>query len=115
MPFALDHAIACGASPKATNGLPLIDAAWRFKADTQGVQIYAEGSHFKDIEMFLSKAFGEPDASKGSKPTVQQEKGPWKSFGAYSVRDIGAGIQYFGNDKQCGLIIIRSQGHPIAR
>jgi hypothetical protein len=110
IPFALAHAIDCGGHPTTTNGLPAIETGWKFKEDKNGVQIYADGDHFKEIKEFLSKAFGEPDISKGSKLSGGPEAGrPWTSFAWYSVRDVGVGIEYFGNDKECGLIIIRPQ------
>jgi hypothetical protein len=109
VPFVLAHAIGCGGHPKTTNGLPVINATWKFKEDANGVQIYADGGGFQEFEKFLTGAFGEPDASKGSKVADLQEARTWKWFGWYSVRDIGVGIQYFGSDREFGVIIIRPQ------
>src|SRR5689334_17508037 len=62
-PFALGYILDCGGHPKTTNGLPAIQASWKFKADKNGVQIYADGDHFKAIQELLIKQFGEPDPS----------------------------------------------------
>lgn len=106
VPFALARAIDFGARPQSTNALPVIQADWKFKADSRGIQIYINGDHFKDISTFLSRTFGEPDPSKGSKPADFREGRPDKWFGWYSAPDIGVVIQYFGNDKDCGMIIL---------
>jgi len=65
-------------------------------------------THPEPVRSFLVDAFGEPNSSKGS---LALDEADAMMHGWYSVRDIGAAIQYFDDDDQhqTGILIIRQQ------
>jgi hypothetical protein len=73
--FILQHAVAYGGRPTATNGLPAIGGDWQFVQDEYGVGIRLPAAQFQSAEDFVRAAFGPPSNSAG-----------------WSVRDFGVTI-----------------------
>jgi hypothetical protein len=73
--FILQHAIAYGGHPIATNGLPVIGEDWRYIQDEYGVGILLPASEYQPVRDFVRAAFGPPSNSAG-----------------WSVRDFGVAI-----------------------
>ena len=73
--FILQHAIAYGGHPTATNGLPVIDSDWRYVQDEFGTAVLLPVSQYPAIDAYLRSAFGPPSNSA-----------------AWAVRDFGVAI-----------------------
>ena len=73
--FILQHAIAYGGRPIATNGLPAIGGDWRYVQDEFGVGVLLPISEYSAVDAYLRSAFGPPSNSAG-----------------WSVRDFGVAI-----------------------
>jgi len=63
--FILQHAIAYGGHPVATNGLPAIGGDWRYVQDEFGVGVLLPHSGYEPVQDFLRAAFGPPSNSAG--------------------------------------------------
>jgi hypothetical protein len=112
--FILQEAVKRGGRAINTNGLAVVDAHWRYKADAQGIQIYAAGNRVAAVEAFLGAAFGPPDPNRGSQSLAPASE-PGHVGGWYSVRQIGTAIQFFGGTNETGLIILRAQTNVLSR
>src|SRR5438105_11532803 len=73
--FMLQHAVAYGARPVATNNLPVLGGEWQYVEDKYGVGLLFSLSRYAEVESFLTSAFGARSGSPG-----------------WAVRDIGAAI-----------------------
>jgi hypothetical protein len=73
--FILQHAIAYGARPVSTNGLPVLRGEWQYFQDEYGVGLLFPVSDYAQVESFLTSAFGPRSGSPG-----------------WAVRDIGTAI-----------------------
>ena len=73
--FMLQRAIDYGARPITTNGLPVLDGDWEYIEDKYGVGLLFSVSRYREVESFLTSAFGPRSGSPG-----------------WAVRDIGAAI-----------------------
>ena len=110
VPFVMGYAIQHGGRPLTTNGLPQIQAEWKFKPDSEGVQIYLVGDYFPQVQAFLRTAFGSPAMPANT-------NNPANILGGYAVRDVGVAIQ-FGRGQDPGdvcytkVLVIRAQKFP---
>ena len=86
--FMLRHAIAYGARPVTTNGLPALDGDWQYIEDKHGVGLVFPLSRYAEVESFLTSAFGPRSGKPG-----------------WGVRDVGAAIylQKTGVETQVGI------------
>src|SRR5262249_47051753 len=63
--FMLQHALAYGGHPVATNGLPAIAGDWQYVQDEFGVGVLLPGSEYERVCEFFHVAFGPPSNSEG--------------------------------------------------
>ena len=87
--FVLQHASTFGARIRSTNSLPQLSAEWRYKEDADGFQIYVVGDYFRQLESFLTTAFGPPAHA----PTTNELAGT-KHIGTYYGAELGAALSY---------------------
>jgi hypothetical protein len=73
--FILQHAIAYGGHPIATNSLPVVGDDWRYVQDEFGLGVQLPATQFQAAQTFLHSAFGPPSNSAG-----------------WAVRDFGVAI-----------------------
>jgi hypothetical protein len=73
--FILQHAIAYGGRPIATNSLPPVGGGWQYVQDEFGVAVQLPASRYQTARSFVQSAFGPPSNSAG-----------------WSVRDFGVAI-----------------------
>ena len=73
--FMLQRAIAYGARPVATNGLPVLGREWRYIQDEHGLGLLFPGSRYAEVQAFLTSVFGSQPNTAG-----------------WGVRQIGAAI-----------------------
>src|SRR5690606_20408468 len=71
-------------SPGNTNAL--INCSWRFRSDTNGVQIFTDAKFFPEVDQVFKAALGTPD--------IATEKKPGQFFVGYNIRRAGVAIQY---------------------
>jgi hypothetical protein len=81
--FILQHAIAYGGHPIATNDLPVLGGEWFYTQDEFGLGVQFPATQFPTVQTFLNSAFGPPSNSAG-----------------WSVRDFGVAIylQHVGSN-----------------
>ena len=107
-PFLLQSAVSYGARPVRTNGLPSVEAKWRYKADKDGVQIYIVGDYMPQVQTLLLAAFGSPAI-----PAKTNRDGHI-SGAVYAAPAIGAAISYGRDDRSDGTpytqVVIVNQG-----
>jgi hypothetical protein len=86
--FILQHALAYGGRPIATNGLPTIGGDWQYVQDEIGVGVLLPVSQYQSVQDFLRAAFGPPSNSAG-----------------WAVRDFGVaiGVQKEGSNTVVGV------------
>jgi hypothetical protein len=73
--FFLQKALAYGAHPVATNGLPAIAGDWLFVQDEFGVLVQLPAAQFSVADTFLRRTFGPPSSQAG-----------------WAVRDVGVAV-----------------------
>jgi hypothetical protein len=73
--FILQHALAFGGRPIATNDLPMVGKSWQYIQDDYGIGILLPASDYQPVQDFVRAAFGPPSNSAG-----------------WSVRDFGVTI-----------------------
>jgi hypothetical protein len=73
--FILQHAIAYGGHPIATNNLPVVGGDWQYVQDEFGLGVQFPATQFEAVQSFLHSAFGPPSNSAG-----------------WAVRDFGVAI-----------------------
>ena len=73
--FIIQHAVAFGSHPVATNSLPTITSDWQCIQNEYGVGIVLSRSQYQPVQDFVRAAFGPPSNSAG-----------------WSVRDFGVAI-----------------------
>jgi len=87
--FVLQHASRLGARIRSTNILPTLSVEWHYKEDTDGFQIYIVGNYFRQLESFLTAAFGPP----ARLPTTNETAGTKHIGTSYGV-ELGAALHY---------------------
>jgi hypothetical protein len=105
--FILKSAASFGARPVKTGGLPKLEGEWRYKADTDGIQIYLIGDRLSQVQSLLLEAFGPPAI-----PPKTNESGQ-VSMGLYAAPTVGAAIQFLRDDLADGsrytqILIVRA-------
>ena len=63
--FILQHALAYGGHPVATNGLPTISGDWKYVQDEFGIGIVLPPAQYQPVQDFVRAAFGPPSNSAG--------------------------------------------------
>ena len=106
--FTIESAVKLGARPKATKGLPQLNAQWHYKTINDRTQVVLTGNHFMELQSVLTNAFG---------PFPQPLKPNDRSMGANFGSDIGAEIKLTWDkttdDKEyTTLVIARAQKPP---
>jgi hypothetical protein len=94
----LQHAIARGARPVATNDLPAVRGEWRYFEDQYGVVLQLPRECFTEVQALLRHVFGPP----AHEPTDTADGG---KLGLYAAKTLGVGVQ-FGYDGECTEVII---------
>jgi hypothetical protein len=105
--FIVDSATRYGGHPD-TNGVPIIQTEWRCRPDNNGIVIYVAGDRLSEIQPLLSRAFGEPDSARGSKPLAPCSPSGRKN-GWYSHQQLGISIYFYGDKEETGVIILRGK------
>ena len=98
--FIVQQAIIRGGTPITTNNLPLVGGKWSYSEDQYGVVIHLPREKFLAVESLLSVAFGQP-------MTKLSNTNNGVRFGAYRLTAKGGGIQFFCDEKETQVIIIR--------
>ena len=95
--FIIKRAIAYGATPLVTEGLPPITELWLYSEDANGTGIRMSGEYCEAVEQFFQKAFGTPDigARQGAR------------FGQYQPVARGGAIQFTCDDRGVQVILLR--------
>lgn len=98
--FIVQQAVARGAQPVSTAGLPTIHSAWRFAEDQYGVVVRLPRADGASVEQLLQQAFGAP--KHGPKDTPSG--GRW---GAYRLSPAGVSIQFTSDDQGTEVVVLR--------
>jgi len=101
-PFILEHALARGARPVATNDLPTVSGEWRYSEDQHGVVLQLPRERFSEVEAFLRHTFGPP----AQEPTDTTTGG---KLGWYAAKTIGVGLQFGYDAERTQVIVLRPQ------
>jgi hypothetical protein len=105
--FILESAARYGGHPK-TNAVPVVQAEWSSKPDANGIVIHLIGDHLSDVQSILNPAFGEPNASLGSK-LLSPCSPPGRKNEQYSHKQLGISIYVWGETGETGIIILRGK------
>jgi len=105
--FIVESAANCGGHP-STNTVPVVETDWRCRPDAHGTAIRLIGDRLSDVQSILKPAFGQPDASLGSKPlspcSPRGRSDEW-----YSHKQLGISIYIWGDKEETEVIILRGK------
>ena len=90
------------------NAVPVIQTEWRYRPDANGIVIHLAGDHLSDVQSILRPAFGDPDASRGSKALAPGSP-PGRQNGFYSHKQLGISIYIWADKGETGVIILRGK------
>lgn len=62
------------------------NCSWRFRSDSNGVQIFTDAKFFPEVDQVFRTSLGAPD--------IATEKTPGQFFVGYNIRRAGVAIQY---------------------
>jgi hypothetical protein len=83
------------------NSRPELRGTWYFESDHEGFGAQLYGVPFEQVRSFMQQAYGSPLSI-----STNFER---QSHGLYSVREIGAAIQFFGSTNGVGFICLERQ------
>jgi hypothetical protein len=98
--FIVQQAVARGAQPVSTTGLPVIHSAWRFGEDQYGVVVRLARADGAAVEQLLQQAFGAPKYGPKDTPSG----GRW---GAYRLSPASVSIQFTSDDQGTEVVVLR--------
>lgn len=85
-----------------TNGpLPVLQARWIIKSDSNGFQASVRGAPFASIDAVMQQAFGTPEISVAANASGQPHR-------VWSAVDVGVAIQLIGRPDGADIICVRA-------
>ena len=103
--FILSSAPKFGVRLLTTNGLPHIPAKWRYKADSDGFQLYVEGNYFPQLHAFLTKAVGPPPGPPRTN-SLTEIRSSGEYYGTNFGATVGCGLEIADDGKQYTSFVI---------
>ena len=86
---------------QAISSPPKLEGRWYFESDHDGFAVQLYDTRFSHVQAILAQAYGPPRSIHTNLFDSRT--------GLYSVREIGVGIQFFGNTKGVGFVCLEKQ------